>query len=165
MVSTIPGPLGVALGIAGSIAAVIRGLANVVQINKINVPKLEDGGMIDISGRSHSAGGEDVYIGGRKVANVQGGEKMVVLKREASPLLRNLSTINALAGGVDFFTDRAPKRHLADGGFVARAASQRLDQTVSIADDFSKIRLEVSVTDIEKKQKQINRANVTSELR
>ena len=139
-------------------------MANVAKINSTQVPKLEDGGIIDISGKDHAKGGEDVYIGGRKVANVQGGEKMVVLKREASPLLRNLSAINKMAGGVDFFTDRAPKSYLADGGFVARAASQRLEQTVSIADDLGKVRLEVSVTDIEKKQAQINRAKVVSEL-
>jgi hypothetical protein len=69
-----------------------------------------------------------------------------------------------MAGGVDFFSDRAPKSYLADGGFVARAASRRLEQTVSIADDLSKVKLEVSVTDIEKKQAGINRAKVVSEL-
>lgn len=164
MVSQIPGPVGIVLGIAGAAAAIASGLANVAKINSAQVPKLEDGGMIDISGKDHAQGGEDVYIGGRKVANVQGGEKMVVLKREASPLLRNLSAINKMAGGVDFFSDRAPKRHLADGGFVARAASQRLEQTVSIADDLSKVKLEVSVTEIEKKQAQVNRAKVVSEL-
>lgn len=164
MTSTIPGPVGIVLGIAGAAAAVISGLANVAKINSTKVPKLEDGGMIDISGKSHAAGGEDVYIGGRKVANVQGGEKMVVLKREASPLLRNLSSINKLAGGVDFFSDRAPRRHLADGGFVARSAGSAVSQTISIADDLRKVKLEVSVTDIEKKQNQVNRAKVTSEL-
>jgi hypothetical protein len=164
MTSTIPGPVGIVLGIAGAAAAVISGLANVAKINSTNVPKLEDGGMIDISGKDHTQGGEDVYIGGRKVANVQGGEKMVVLKREASPLLRNLSAINRMAGGVDFFSDRAPKSYLADGGFVARAASTRLNQTVSIADDLSKVKLQVAVTDIEKVQANVNRAKVTSEL-
>jgi len=164
MTSTIPGPVGIALGIAGAAAAVISGLANVAKINSTKVPQLEDGGMIDIAGKSHAHGGEDVYIGGQKVANVQGGEKMVVLKKEASPLLRNLSMINKMAGGVDFFTDRSPKSYLADGGFVARAASSKINQTISIADDLSKVKLEVSVTDIQKKQDQVNRAKVTSEL-
>jgi hypothetical protein len=167
MTSSIPGPIGIVLGIAGAAAAVISGLANVAKINSTKVPKLEDGGMIDIGGNRHSSGGEDVHVGGKLVANVEQGEKMIVLNRRASqsPLLRNLSTINKLAGGVDFFSDRAPRRHLADGGFVARAASSRLGQTVSIADDLGKIKLEVSVTDIEKKQDQVNRAKVTSELR
>lgn len=167
MTSTIPGPVGIALGIAGAAAAVLSGLANVARINSVKTPKLEDGGVISIGGARHSAGGEDVHVGGKLVANVEQGEKMVVLSRAAakSPLLRNLSTINKLAGGVDFFSDRAPKSYLADGGFVARAASSRLSQTVSIADDLSKVKLEVSVTDIEKKQKQVNRASVTSELR
>jgi len=152
------------LGIAGAAAAIASGLANVAKINSTKVPQMEDGGMIDIGGKSHAQGGEDVYIGGSKVANVQAGEKMVVLKKEASPLLRNLSMINKMAGGVDFFSDRKPKSYLADGGFVARSASSRLNQTISIADDLRKVKLEVSVTDIEKKQAQVNRANVTSEL-
>jgi hypothetical protein len=166
MTSTIPGPVGIALGIAGAAAAVISGLANVAKINTTKVPKLEDGGMIDIGGNRHSTGGEDVHVGGKLVANVEQGEKMVVLNRRAaqSPLLRNLSAINKMAGGVDFYSDRAPKSYLADGGFVARAASTRLNQTVSIADDLSKVKLEVSVTDIEKKQAQVNRAKVVSEL-
>lgn len=166
MTSTIPGPIGVALGIAGAAAAVIRGLQNVARINSTQLPRLEDGGIIDISGRRHSQGGEDVVIGGRKVANVEGGEKLVVLKREASPLLRSLSQINSLAGGVDFYNNRAPKSYLADGGFVARSASSKVQnfQTISIAEDLRNARFEVSVTDIEKKQKQVNRATVTSEL-
>jgi hypothetical protein len=166
MTSTISGPIGVALGIAGAIAAVAGGLANVAKINNTKLPKLEQGGLIEIGGRRHSSGGEDVTVGGRKVANVEGGESMVVLKRGSSKLLRNLSNINQMVGGVDFFNNRAPKSYLADGGFVARAASSKVQnlQTISIAEDLKNVKLEVSVTDIEKKQKDIARAKVTSEL-
>jgi len=168
MTSTIPGPIGIALGIAGASAAVISGLANVAKINNAKLPKLEHGGIIDIGGKSHSEGGEDVHIGGKLVANVQSGEKMVVLKRGANPeLLGNLAAINRMAGGVDFYNDRSPKTYLADGGFVARAASSQVQnfQTISIAEDLRKARFEVSVTEIQKVEKSVNRANVTSELR
>ncbi len=167
MTSSIPGPIGIALGIAGAVAAIASGLANVAKINSAKLPKLEDGGYFEIGGKRHSQGGEDVSIGGRKVANVEAGENMVILKRGSSKLLRNLSNINQLSGGVDFFNDRAPKQHLADGGFVARAASSKVQnfQTISIAEDLRKAKFEVSVTEIEKVQKDVNRASVTSELR
>lgn len=166
MTTQIPGPVGVALGIAGAAAAIASGLANVAKINSTKVPKLEDGGMIDISGKDHSQGGEDVYIGGRKVANVQGGEKMVVLKREASPLLRNLSKINSLAGGRDFYHDRTPQRHLADGGFVARSAASPVKnfQNLSLTEDLSKIKIYTSITELERKQGQMQKVQFTSEL-
>lgn len=167
MTSSIPGPVGIALGIAGAVAAVAQGLANVARINNTKLPKLEDGGLIEIVGRRHSQGGEDVAIGGKKVANVEAGESMVILKRGSSKLLKSLSNVNQMAGGVNFFNDRSPKSYLADGGFVARAASSKVQnfQTISIAEDLRKARFEVSVTDIEKKQNSVNRANVTSELR
>ncbi len=167
MTSSIPGPVGVALGVVGAAAAVAAGLANVAKINNIKTPKLEDGGYIEIGGKRHSQGGEDVHVGGHKVANVEQGENMVILKRGSSGLLRNLSNINQMVGGSNFYADRSPKKYLADGGFVARSAGSRVSnfQTISIADDLRKARFEVSVTDIEKKQNAVNRANVTSELR
>jgi len=159
--------VGTILGIAAAAAAVASGLANVAKINNTKLPKLEDGGLIEIGGRRHSQGGEDISIGGRKVANVEAGENMVILKRGSSKLLRNLSNINQMAGGVNFFNDRSPKSYLADGGFVARAASSKVQnfQTISIAEDLRKAKFEVYVGDIEKVQNQVNRANVTSELR
>lgn len=167
MTSTIPGPVGIALGIAGAAAAVISGLSNVNKIVSTPTPKLEDGGVISIDGKRHSAGGEDVHIGGKKVANVEQGEKMVVLKRGSSKLLRTLSTVNQMVGGVDFFNDRAPKRVLADGGFVARSAANAPSQfnQLSIAEDLKKAKFVVQVSEIDRVQGNVNKADVTSELR
>jgi hypothetical protein len=166
MTSSIPGPVGIALGIAGAAAAVISGLANVAKINSTKLPKLEQGGMIEVGGKRHSQGGEDVTIGGKRVANVEQGETMVVLKRGASPLLRNLSNINKMVGGRDFFNDRAPRYRNQDGGFVARSAASQVSsfQQLSIAEDLRRVRIVTRISDIERVQNQVNKAHVTSEL-
>jgi hypothetical protein len=166
MTSSIPGPVGIALGIAGAAAAVISGLANVAKINSTKVPKLEEGGVISIGGKRHAQGGEDVTIGGRRVANVEAGENMVILKRGSTPLLRNLSSINKSLGGRDFFNDRAPRYRNQDGGFVARSAASQVSsfQQLSIAEDLRRVQIVTRITDIERVQNQVNKANVTSEL-
>jgi hypothetical protein len=167
MTSTIPGPVGVALGIAGAAAAIISGLANVAKINAVQLPKLAEGGVIDIDGKRHAQGGERVRIGNRDVAEVEGGESMVILKRGAkSSLLRNLSNINRMAGGIDFYGDRSPKTYLADGGFVSRSAGSQVSsfQNLSISEDLKKVKLVVDVNEISRMQGVVNRAAATSEL-
>lgn len=168
MTTSIPGPVGIALGVAGAAAAIASGLANVAKINSTKTPKLEDGGMISIGGNRHSAGGEDVHVGGRLVANVEQGEKMVVLNRKAaqSPLLRNLSAINKMSGGTDFYSDRSPKRHLVDGGFVARSASSPVNsfQNLSLAEAMKKVTIYTQTTELERVQKNALKATFTSEL-
>lgn len=159
--------VGTVLGAIAAAAATASGLAAVSKINSTQMPKLEEGGMIEIGGRRHSQGGEKVSIGGRQVAEVEGGETMVVLKRGASPLLRSLSSINKLVGGVDFYGDRAPRRHLADGGFVARSAATRVQSDFQIqgfADAIAKVKVYTALTDIQKAESNQNRAIVTSEL-
>jgi hypothetical protein len=138
----------------------------VAKINSTKLPKLEEGGMIEVGGKRHSQGGEDVTIGGKRVANVEQGETMVVLKRGASPLLRNLSNINKMVGGRDFFNDRAPRYRNQDGGLIARNAASSVSsfQHLSIAEDLRRVRIVTRITDIERVQNQVNKANVTSEL-
>ena len=169
MTDVIPGPVGVILGIAAAAAATIRGLAAVDKINSTQVPKLAEGGVIDIGGKRHSQGGEKVSIGGRAVAEVEGGESMVVLKRGASPLLKALGRINEMSGGVNFANDHAPRRYLADGGLVSRSAAAGLSndfgtQLRSLSQDIQKLRIQVEVSEIRRVENNVKRAEVTSEL-
>jgi hypothetical protein len=166
MTSTIPGPVGIALGVAAAAAAVINGLKNVAQINQVRLPKLEQGGEINIGGKSHAQGGEVVSVGGQPVAEVQSGEKMVVLKRGASDLLRQLGGINALAGGVDFGTDQAPRRYLDMGGVMARSAANNLSKITpqDIAASFKDITIVTKVTDIDRVNDKREIATQMSEL-
>lgn len=166
MTTTIPGPVGIALGIAGAAAATLAGLQRVNQINSTQVPKLEDGGYIEIGGRRHSQGGEDVVVGGKRVANVEQGENLVVLKRGSTPLLRQLSHINKMVGGRDFYSDQRPRYFNQDGGFVARQASQQVAQfqNINIEDTLKRVKIFTSITELERVQDRANRATFTSEL-
>jgi hypothetical protein len=159
--------IGTILGIAAAAAATASGLAAVAKINSTQTPKMEEGGAMEISGPRHSAGGADVSINGRKVANVEGGEKMVILKRGANTsLLKNLSTINALAGGRDFFRDRAPQYRNADGGFLARSAAtqSRGSQQRNIAQTLDNITFVVQPTELLRVEENMRRAEIMSEL-
>lgn len=159
--------IGPALGAIAAAAASAAGLAAVAKINSTPVPKMAEGGLINIDGKRHAHGGEKVTIGGRTVAEVEGGEKMVILKRGTSPLLKSLGIINRMAGGVDFYNDRSPKTYLADGGFVARSAASQVNndlQIQSFAEQISKIKIYTSITELERVQTKANRATVTSEL-
>ena len=165
MTSTIPGPVGIVLGLAAAAATTASGIAAVAKINATPVPKMEEGGAMEITGKRHSQGGEDVTIGGKRVANVERGEKMVILKRGANPgLLKNLSAINALAGGKDFYHDRAPVYRNQDGGFVARSAAQQARQFTSDAQNIV-VKSVLQVSELHRVEDNISRAEVTSELR
>jgi hypothetical protein len=100
------------------------------------------------------------------VAEVQSGEKMVVLKRGASDLLRQLGGINALAGGVDFGTDQAPRRYLDMGGVMARSAANNLSKITpqDIAASFKDITIVTKVTDIDRVNDKREIATQMSEL-
>jgi hypothetical protein len=169
MQKAFPGPVGLALGVVAAAVTTATGLAAIAKINSTKLPKLEEGGVIHLSGPRHSAGGMDVTVGNQKVANVEGGENLVVLKRGSTSLLRNLSNINRLSGGIDFYNDRTPRRHLADGGFVAWSAATGLSgdfgtQIRGLSEDIQKIKIFTSVTEFERVQGQVNKATATSEL-
>lgn len=144
--------VGTVLGLAAAAAATANGLAAVAQINGTALPKLAEGGGIDIGGKSHAAGGEVVSISGRPVAEVEGGEKMFVLNKRASALIDNLGMINALTGGVNFGHDQAPRRYLDMGGVMARSAADKVNRLTSqdIADSFKDITIVTKVTDIDR---------------
>jgi hypothetical protein len=92
---------------------------------------------------------------------------MVILKRGADPrLLRNLSTLNVLAGGRDFYNDRTPRFHNADGGFIARAAaaqSQVANQR-SIAEELRSVPIYTKITDLHRLDGQVAKADFVNEL-
>lgn len=166
MTTAIPGPVGIALGIAAAAAAVISGLANVAKINNIALPKLARGGLIPISGRRHSQGGEVVSIGNRPVAEVEGGETFAVVNRGGSSLLNALSTINAATGGVAFNGGSRPVTHAADGGIVARDVSRTAAQLTpeAIGQAMKNFNVIAKISDLNRVQDQQDTAISFSEL-
>lgn len=164
MTEAIPGPVGIALGIAASAAAVIRGLSDVAAINNVNLPKLAKGGRI--RGKSHAQGGEVVTIGGQPVAEVEGGEDFFVVKKGATDMVRSLSMVNQLAGGRNFFSDRAPRYHNADGGIIARQAASGLGgfSPDLLVNALQGINIFTKVTDLERIQERNAIASTFSDL-
>ena len=94
------------------------GLKAVKNIAKTKVPKAAQGISMDINGPSHSQGGSTFYdANGNPIVEAQGGEKMVILKREASRELDVLSKLNQKHGGVSL---SKPVSYAANGGAVIR---------------------------------------------
>jgi len=109
--------------IAAAATTAATGFAAVKQITATKTPKAPKaarGIVMDIDGRSHAQGGETFYdASGNPVVEAQGGEKMVILKKEASRELDALSALNQKHGGVSLST---PVTYANNGGAVIRPA-------------------------------------------
>lgn len=101
-------------------AASATGFGAVKNITKTKTPKAERGISMDIDGPSHSQGGITLFDeAGNPIVEAQGGEKMVILKREASKELGALSALNQKHGGVNLNT---PVAYANNGGAVMRSS-------------------------------------------
>jgi hypothetical protein len=140
-------------------------------VAQATVPKLEEGGAIDIDGKSHSQGGENVFVGNRLVANVEGGEGLFVMKKNAYQAINKFSNINKAFGGNAWTTTGT---HLANGG----AINTNVGMSGSVAVVNENIRLqralnnslsnlpapELSIVEYEKKTAKRNRSIRISEI-
>lgn len=167
------GAVGIVQGtIQAAIAIANAGFATA----SVTSQKLEQGGgvkALNIEGKPHSAGGEDVYVGGRRVANIEGGENMYILKRTASQYINGLSGINQAFGGDSFGTSRNYLANggnvvVGDGGFNSRASSQNVDgqmQAQNIINAFANMPAPIlKVSDLNRVQEGINAAVSVSDL-
>lgn len=132
--------VGPALGGIAAAAAIASGLKTVKQITSVkkpNIPKAARGAVIDINGRSHSQGGETFYDeNGNPIVEAQGGEKMVILKREASQELGALSALNQKHGGVPLNT---PVTYANNGGAVIRPSLTSASRVRTQAFDYERL--------------------------
>lgn len=71
--------------------AIAGGLANVAKINQVGA-KFEQGGFIEINGKSHKQGGEPVFIGNQYIGEAQGGEGVAILNRNAFGVINGLNS-------------------------------------------------------------------------
>jgi hypothetical protein len=161
---TLPPPFG-AIAAAATVAT---GLANVAKINSKPAPKFEEGGGIEIGGPSHAGGGSDVAIGGRTVANVEGGEGLFVMKKNAFQSIKALSNYNQLYGGRSW--TRGSSNYLADGGAISRAGVPGIDRRAlqetqqGFEQAVSALNLVVRVTDINRVNAEVNQVKAISDL-
>jgi hypothetical protein len=102
-------------GVAAAIATTF-GLAQTAVIAAQQPPKFAEGGEISINGKSHSQGGEVVTVGGRPVANVEDGEGLYVMKKNAYQKIKQFSAINEAFGGKSWLNGSS--KYLADGGAI-----------------------------------------------
>jgi hypothetical protein len=102
-------------GIAAAIATTF-GVAQTAVIAAQQPPKFAEGGEISIDGKSHAQGGEIVTVGGRAVAEVEGGEGLYVMKKNAYQKIKQFSAINEAFGGKSWLNGSS--KFLADGGAI-----------------------------------------------
>lgn len=98
--------------IQAGIAVATIGAQTIQQV----APKFAEGGEISINGKSHAQGGEVVTIGGRPVAEVEGGEGLYVMKKNAYQAIKQFSAINEAFGGKSWL--KGSSKYLADGGAI-----------------------------------------------
>jgi len=97
-------------------AGISIGLIAAQTIKSVALPKKAEGGEISIDGKSHAQGGEIVTVGGRPVAEVEGGEGLYVMKKNAYQKIKQFSAINKAFGGKSWLNGSS--KFLADGGAI-----------------------------------------------
>jgi hypothetical protein len=163
--ATIPPPFGQII----AASTVASGLANVSKINAKQPPKFADGGGIEISGPSHAGGGVDVALGGQTVANVEGGEGLFVMKKDAFQSLKALSNYNQMFGGNSWFG--GGKKFLADGGAISRGSTPTIDRRMlqdtqaSLSSAMQSINVVTKVTDIDRVSGEMKLVEMQGDLR
>lgn len=148
---------------------IATGLANVAKINARPVPKFAEGGGIEVSGASHAGGGVDVSLGGQTVANVEGGEGLFVMKKNAYQAIKSLSNFNEIHGGNSWFN--GSKKFLADGGAISMGATPQIDRRslqdaqTSIGSAMQQINVIARISDINRVNSEMKLVEMQGDLR
>lgn len=94
-------------------SAAIQGLGTAVQSMK----KMESGGLVEIGGKRHSAGGTKFYGDDGTTFEAEQGELIGVVNRRAAAMVQNLNSTFPVNGGL------RSANYFAAGGFVQRGAN------------------------------------------
>ncbi|WP_379963996.1 hypothetical protein [Epilithonimonas sp. UC225_85] len=145
--------VGPALGAVAAGFAVAAGLANVGRIVGVKVPdgaatglsglsnltvsatkslgtpkKAEKG--ILLKGNTHARGGANLYDDyGNHVVNYEGDELLAVINKKSTGMLRNLSFINQLGGGIPLTHN---VKHAASGGMISSSSAAKITNQVNV---------------------------------
>lgn len=150
-------------------ATIVQGLANVAKIKNTAVPKFAEGGGIEVSGPSHAGGGVDVALGGRTVANVEGGEGLFVMKKNAFQSLKGLSDYNQKFGGRSWM--KGSSTMLADGGAISRASvptinrQTLMDTNDNLSSAIGQMTIVTKISDIDRVQNEVRTVSIQGDLR
>jgi hypothetical protein len=108
-------PLFIATTIATILGAVASASAILKKTPTPEAPKFAEGGEIEIGGKSHSQGGVQLALDGKPVAEVEQGEGLFVMKKNAYQAIKHYSNINKAFGGKSWNTTSS---FLQDGGAI-----------------------------------------------
>lgn len=170
------GPFGLVLGAIFAAAAAAFGGAQIALIAKQQPPPptfAEGGQVFNVGGKSHAEGGTLYRGSDGNTFEVERGEKIFVMKANASRHIDALGGLNMAFGGRSW--SDSPIRYAADGGmiqdggFAIRQTSERASDMAMLKQFAKSIAEEiptpvVSVTEINKVNKSRNRSIKTSEL-
>jgi hypothetical protein len=182
--TTLPFPASLAAPIAiGALTAVQIAAINRQQFEQGGeVPLMEQGGAVEemadggriipIKGRSHRQGGENVKVGNRTVANIEGGEGMFIMKKTAFSSINKYSNINKAFGGKSW--TGGTTKYAADGGQLNatlpasqanNSVNNQIEQANLMADAMRNIPApELSLTELNKRQSIMSKSVRVSEL-
>jgi len=124
--------VGTVLGAIAAGAAVATGISRVNKIRSTKVPKAAKGGIF--GGNLHSGGGNrGVFEDGTQI-EVERDEAFVVINRNSTAMMNNLSNLNVAGGGVDFSNGRASGGSgFEDGGIAIEGISSSVNSEESAA--------------------------------
>ena len=164
-------PGGIVIKQIAAATAAAFGLAQVGLIASQQPPKFEQGGEIEIGGKSHSQGGVQLALDGKPVAEVEQGEGLFVMKKNAYQAIKHYSNINKAFGGKSWNT---PSSFLQDGGAInttlprqtARIrVNEQIEQNRQIVRALSAMPApELSIVELDRKTAKRNKSVRVSEL-
>ena len=124
--------VGPALGATAAGAAIVSGLKNVRKISSTSVPKAEKGGKFGIfGGNLHSSGGNKGYFEDGTQIEVERDEAFVVLNRNSTAMMNQLSDLNVAGGGVSFGSGVSGGGSFQDGGIALTGISSSVESELS----------------------------------
>jgi hypothetical protein len=164
-------PLFIATTIATILGAVASASAILKKTPTPEAPKFAEGGEIEISGKSHSQGGVQLALDGKPVAEVEQGEGLFVMKKNAYQAIKQYSNINKAFGGKSWNTTSS---FLQDGGAInttlprqtARIrVNEQIEQNRQIVRALSAMPApELSIVELDRKTAKRNKSVRVSEL-
>jgi len=93
-------PIDLAVKIAASIATVLGNIAQAKKLLSASPPKAEKG--IILGGQPHSNGGTMISADGVPIAEAEKGELLTIVNKRSTGMLKGLSNLNQLGGGIPF---------------------------------------------------------------
>jgi hypothetical protein len=121
MVSTFPGPIGIAAGVVAAGVAVASGVANVAKISGV---KFEKGGIQEVGGNRHAQGGTKFYGEDGTTFEAEKGEGIGVLNRGAFASFMDFNN-NHSSGG------KSTPTFMAGGGIITQGVSSSANTGIS----------------------------------